>query len=228
MSEIIIAIICSALGSSGLVILAIKLWMRKQFDKSLRLFQHELDKKKDTLQMELAVYAEQAKLKVTNHREKTIKALESIYAVFLQTSLTRQQFRYATDLLKNANTTIHDANSEYFRIFSENFRAFTRAFEAVTTGYTCLEENAIYLDQDLEFEVSNALSNVNFCYQKWYKAFNSAHVHDQTLYKQGSLNNQTRSVNFDQFIEDLMNDWQQIVGHAKSRMKTRVRELLSP
>lgn len=228
MFETVLIFAFSTLASSGLITLIFRLWIQKKLDQSLKLFQHELDKKKDVLQIELAVYAEHAKLRLTNHREKSILALESIYAAFVMTSLPRQQFRCATDLLKNPNTSVNDSNSEYFRLFSENFQAFSRAFQAVTEGFRCVEENAIYLDGNLESEVLNALNNVNFCYQRWHGVLKSAHSTEQSLFAKGSLNGQTRSLNFDEFFAALRNDWVSITGAVTSHLKARVRELLTP
>jgi hypothetical protein len=227
-SDLIAPILSGGFAGAAVLGLLFKLLLNNQLEKSLKQYQHDLDTKKEKLQVELAVIAEHAKLKITNHRQKSITALELIYGAFVRTSLPRQRFVKASALLMQISTSNEKANSEYFRLFSENFQAFDRAFQSVATGFASLEENAIYLDNKLEQQVVAALREVNVCYQKWHAELRAAHDSAQAIFRDGALNQQKRTMDFDNFFVALSGDWNRIAGPVTASLKSNVRELLNP
>jgi len=224
---LITSILSGGFAGAAVVGLLFKFLIKNQLEKSLKHYQHELDIKKDTLQAEIAVYAEHAKLQVTNHRQKSIAALEAVYGGFIRTSLPRHGFKnsYRAGLI---NASEEDINSEYFRLFSENFQAFDRAFKSVAAGFACLEENAIYLDSELENQAAMALREVNSCYQKWHAEFRRSYDSALALFRDGALDQKNRTMNFVEFHTCLCADWNAITGAVTTAMKLKARELLSP
>ena len=227
-SNLITPILSGGFAGAAVLALLFKLLIKNQLEKSLKQYQHDLDTKKEKLQVELSVFAEHAKLRIINHRQKSITALELIYGAFVRTSLPRQRFVKASTFLMQVNVPDEKANSEYFRLFSENFQAFSRAFQSVTAGFACLEENAIYLDNELERHVAAALGEVNALYQKWHAELRAVHHSAQAIFQEGALNQQKRTMDFDSFFAALSADWNRIAGPVTASLKSNVRELLNP
>lgn len=227
-SDLIVSILSGGFAGAAVLALLSKLLIKNQLEKSLKQFQHDLDTKKEKLQIELAVFAEHSKLRVINHRQKSIDALELIYGAFVRTSLPRQRFVKSSGLLKQINIPNEQVNAEYFRLFSAEFQAFDKAFQSVTAGFACLEENAIYLDNKVECQVAEALREVNSCYQKWNGELSSAHDSAQTSFREGALTQQKRTFDFDNFFASLLEDWNRIAGPVTAGLKSNVRELLDP
>lgn len=222
--DVIASLLGGGFAGATVVGLLFKFLIKNQLEKSLKQYQHDLDTRKDTLQAELAVFTEHAKLRVTNYRQKSINALEAVYGGFVRTSLPRHGFKKTAP----AKMPEEKANSEYFRLFSENFQAFDRAFQSVQAGFACLEENVIYLDSELEIQVVVALREVNSYYQKRYGELSSAHQAAQRLFEDNALGKQQRSVDFDQFHAGMCADWSKIAGPVTAALKAKARELLSP
>lgn len=227
-TNLITPILSGGFAGAAVLGLLFKLLIKNQLEKSLKDYQYELDAKKENLQVELAIFAEHTKLRITNHRQKSIAALELIYGSFVRTSLPRQRFIKSPSWLNKENVSDGKANSEYFRLFSENFQAFSRAFQSVSLGFACLEENAIYLDNKSEAQVVAALNEVNLCYVKWHEDLKEAHDFAQTLFNSGALTKQNRTMDFDNFFAALVADWKRIGGPVTADLKFKMRELLEP
>lgn len=225
--ELITSILSGGFAGAAVVALLFKFLIKNQLKKSLKQYQHDLDTKKDSLQAELAIYTEQAKLRFINHGQKTITALELVYGSFIRTSLPRQGFKKSWNIAAFESTE-DKLNSAYFEVFSENFQAMDRAFKAVSSAYQCVEENSIYMEQVLETDVTEALRRVISCYQKWHAELILAHDSAQMLFKKGALNSSTRTMDFGTFYSELLTDWQMITGPVRTTLKLKVRDLLSP
>lgn len=225
--DLITSILSGGFAGAAVVGVLSKFLIKNQLEKSLKYYQHELDTKKDILHAELTLVAEHAKLQITNHRQKSIAALESIYAGFVRTSLPRHGFTKDFRAGK-ANMSEDEINSEYFRLFSENFVAFDLAFKSVSAGFACLQENAIYIEDELESQVAQALTEVNSCCQKWHAGLRYSFDSALVIFKQGGLDQQHRTVNFEEFYTNLCADWNAITGPVTAVMKSKTRELLIP
>lgn len=222
----------SLLGGSfagaAVVGLLFKFLIKNQLEKSLKQFQHDLDAQKEKLQTDLTIYADRTKQKISNHQQKSITALEAVYGGFIRTALPRQKFSISSPRPYQKNLSEDEINSAYFQLFSSNFQAFDRAFQSVTDGFACLEDNAIYLDHETEFQVATALRSVNSCYQKWLTELHREHDLAQTIFRNGKLNQQSRTMNFNGFFASLLEDWNIVTGPVKSALKLKAREILTP
>ena len=225
--DLITPLLSGGFAGAAVVGLLFKFLIQHRLEKSIKQHQHDLDAKKDSLQAELAVYTEHAKLKFINHRQKAIAALEAVYGSFVRTSFPRHGFKKSFSNPKFESSE-EELNSVYFQIFSENFQAFDRAFKAITAAYQCTEENSIYLEHELEDQVAAALKDVNSCYQKWHFDLKAAHNSAQVLFKNNSLDHSTRTMNFEAFYTELSADWIRITVPVKTALKIKVRRLLSP
>ncbi len=225
--DLITSILSGGVAGAAVVGLLFKFLIQNQLEKSLKQYQHDLDAKKDSLQAELIVYTEHAKLRFINHRQKAIAALEAVYGGFVRTSLSRHGFKKPSNSAA-AESSQEKLNTAHFQSFSENFQAFDRAFKAIVAAYECLEENSIYLEHELENQVSAALKDVNSCYQKWHADLTYAHDSAQALFKNGTLDDSTRTMDFGAFHFGLSADWIRITVPVKTMLKIKVRSLLSP
>lgn len=223
--DLITYVLSGGFAGAAIVALLFKFLIYSQLEKSLKQYQHDLDTKKDSLQAELSVYTEHAKLRLINHRQKTISALEAVYGSFIRTSLPRQQFRKSMNRLK-PDSSEDEINSAYFKVFSDNFQAFSRAFSSVVSAFQCLEDNSIYLDQKLETQVAKSLGSVNACYQKWHAELERLHDLAQESYRKGELNHNSRDMNFELFFGDLAKDWAKITHPVTLELKLNIRNLL--
>lgn len=221
------SILGGGFAGAAVVVFLSKTLINSQIEKSLKQFQHDLDRKKDQFQLELSIYAERARLTIANHGQKSVSALETIYGAVVRTSLPRHGFKKMGAKVMHL-TDNNQINAKYFELFSQNFQAFDRAFQSVTQAYAVLEEQSIYLDETLEGQTVTALGNVLECYRKWHAQFADAHSSARAQFDQGSLNEQTRNMDFDAFYESMLADWNRIIGPTKKGLKSKVRELLAP
>lgn len=226
--ELITSILGGAFAGAGVVVLLSKMLIKNQLSKSLKEYQHQLDVKKDAISVDLAVHAENAKLKLMNFSQKKVSALEAIYEDFAKTSLSHHGFEVPHMFLEPIPDNEDENNSQYFKAFSDNFIAFQKAYQSISKAYATLDANAIYLSPDVEQNIATALTKIKECYDKWHTELLRAHQAAQNLFSNKVLNKASRSHNFRSFYEGLTNDWSIIANPVRSQLKSIIREQLCP
>lgn len=223
MQDILLTIAAGGFSGAAVVVFLGKLLLNNVFKKSLNQHQHELDIRKQTLQTELTINAEQIKTKFNSYEESKKKALEAIYASVVKTSISR------FNSLGNKNFTDEDTfQSEYFLAFSEALNTFTLSFDNITKAFDTLEENAIYIDQETEVLVSYSLSSILQSYKDSHKKLKEAHSATTKLFKEGVLNLENSPLNFAEFDSLVQANWLSIASTPKNTLKDKIRELLQP
>ncbi|MUJ39710.1 hypothetical protein [Aliivibrio fischeri] len=223
MENIWITIISGGFSGAAVVVFLGKLLVNNAFKKSLSQYQHELDLRKQSLQTELSINAEQLKLKFSQYEESKKIALENIYASFIKTSIPR------ANLINHNN--FQDAENfcaEYFRAYKEAFDAFDLSFKKISLAYECLEDNAIYINGETESLVSSCLSKVLISYQKSHHQLQQYHNETRCLFDNGYLSLETAPLDFRVFSDEVQANWNELASESKKALKNTIRELLTP
>ena len=87
-----ISIISGGFAGGGVVALLSKLLIENKLKQSVQKSQHELDVKKDSLQLDLSLYAHQQNLKYSRYDEFLRQAIEKIFIAVISTSFLRGGF----------------------------------------------------------------------------------------------------------------------------------------
>ena len=112
----------SGFAGGGVVALLSKLLIENKLKQSVQKSQHELDVKKDSLQLDLSLYAHQQNLKYSRYDEFLRQAIEKIFIAVISTSFLRGGFDKYQNLV-----TIQETEkfcSAYFDAFSKTFKAY--------------------------------------------------------------------------------------------------------
>lgn len=223
MNDILVTIITGGFSGAMVVAFLSKVLVNNMFKKSLVHYQHELDLRKQSLQTELSVNAEQLKLKFSQYEESKKSALEKIYAAVATTSISRAK------LMNHHNyKAVDNFNAAYFDAFKETFDSFDMSFKKIIYAYECLEDNAIYIDDKTEFLISECLSKILASYSKSHFTLKYHHAVAQTLFKSGQLSIDSAPIDFSKFSEQVQINWQELASEPKKVLKNTIRDLLTP
>tara|TARA_B100001063_G_scaffold152208_1_gene142017 strand:+ start:291 stop:974 length:684 start_codon:yes stop_codon:yes gene_type:complete len=223
MENIWLTIISGGFSGAAVVVFLGKLLVNNAFKKSLTHYQHELDIRKQSLQTELIINAEQLKLKFSQYEVSKKDALERIYASVAKTSIPRAK------LNRNYNfKTAENFQAEYFGAFQEAFDAFDLSFQKISFAYECLEDNAIYISGPTELLVTDCLSKVLASYQKSHNKLRHYHAETQILFKNGKLSLKSSPLDFSVFSADIQSNWNELAAEPKKILKDTIRDLLTP
>jgi hypothetical protein len=223
MNDIWVTIITGGFSGAAVVVFLSKILVNNALKKSLAHYQHELDMRKQSLQTELSVNADQLKLKFSQYEVSKKSALESIYASVAKTSIPRAKLK------NNYNFEVADNfQASYFDAFKETFDAFDLTFQKISAAYECLEDNAIYVDAETELLVSECLSKILESYLKSHSILQQHHAEAQALFKEEQLSIDSAPVDFSKFSERVQINWKGLAEEPKKMLKNTIRELLTP
>ena len=203
-----------------------KMLIGNSLKKSVKRFEHELSIKKDVLQADLSLFACHQNLVVSNFEEKKFTALEEIYKAVISTSNARVNFKQFDNL--NQESDEEKFVSEYFEAYSYTFEAYDRAFKSVTAAYRVLEDNAIYVDSDLEQEVIDCLASILDCYNQFHNELQVSHGFSQKLLKECKLNKYNAPFDFKDFYQRSSSNWKAKANPTRHKLKQFVREIMTP
>lgn len=223
MDDIWITIITGGFSGAAVVVFLSKALVNNAFKKSLAHYQHELDIRKQSLQAELAINAEQFKLKFSQYEAAKKSALEKIYAAVVKTSIPRAKLKNNYNFKAAGNF-----QAAYFDAFKEAFDSFDLSFQKVALAYECLEDNAIYVDAETELLVSECLSKILASYSTSHTMLKSHHAEAQALFKSGNLSIDSAPLDFSKFSEHVQNNWRGFAAEPKEVLKNKIRTLLTP
>ena len=227
MADFLTAVLTGGFAGAAVAAALAKFLIQNQLSKSLKSYQHELDLKKEALQVDLSIYAAGERQKLTDYEQKRVTAIESIYAAFAGTSLPRHKFQKKVRLPR-VNSGPNELASAYFKTISANFNAFQRAFDSISAAYSVLELHAIYVEQDLERDTALSLSQINSYFMEQHERLNEAHDQAQELFRDGSLGTPETWFDFEAFHSELNLNWNRITGPIRSMLRNKVRQLLKP
>ncbi len=76
--------------------------------------------------------------------------------------------------------------SDYFKAYSYTFEAYDRVFKSVIAAYRVLEDNAIYIDSDLEQEVIDCVASILDCNNQFHNGLQVSNVFLKSYLKSAS------------------------------------------
>ncbi|MGO3344846.1 MAG: hypothetical protein ACTIM4_08245 [Marinomonas sp.] len=217
MNEVWTSIISGGFAGAGVVAVLAKFLIESRIKRSIQKYQHELDTRKDTLQTELSVYAHQKNLKFSKYDEAKRDSIKNIYVAVIATSFTRNGFQKIIGV--ETDITIEEFRSHYFQAFSKTFDSFDVVYKKITIAYAVLEDNSIYIEQELENEVIAVLQAVKQHYDEGHNILKSAHAKTRTLYKNGNLNRESAPFDFGEFHDLSLSNWNLTTINVRHNLK---------
>lgn len=227
MSEFLISILSGGVAGASIAGLLAKFLIQNQLSKSLKNYQHQLDIKKNSIQTDLSIYADNERQKTLDFGRKRIEAVEAVYAQVILTSLPRHGFIKHVRTLPS-NSPLSDEISVYFDAFKDNYDAYIKAFDSISNAYQVLEQQAIYLDDKLEGEITAALGQINHYYSDKKYDMSVPFSHGQQLFLANNLQLKDMDFDFSSFFDKQSNEWNQIMGPVRNHLKQKIRGLLTP
>ena len=186
-----------------------------------------MDLKKNSIQTDLSIYADNERQKTLDFGRKRIEAVEAVYTQVILTSLPRHGFIRNLRSLP-PNSLLNDQISVYFDAFKENYDAYVKAFDSISNAYKALEQHGIYLDEELEQEIAVALSQINTYYSAKKQEMSKPYSHAQSLFQGGNLQLKDMDFDFPTFFDKQSQEWNQITGLLRTHLKQKVRAFLTP
>ncbi len=228
MQEFLISLLGGGFAGAAVVAFLAKVFVQNQLDKGQREFQHELDKKKLEAETDLSVFAESKKEHVVSYRQKKVSALEVVYSAVVSTSLPRHEFRRKPITQDFTGDVEERETGKYFHLFSENFKAFQRAFDSVSSAYARLEDNALYIESDLERRVADALQNINSFYVRKHSEMLVGYEQAMSHFNQKRIPKEYRIFDFLAFHASILQEWNAGTRGIRQEVKQELRSLLQP
>jgi hypothetical protein len=226
MNEIWTSLISGAFAGAGAVAFLAKFFIENRLKRSLKKYQHDLDARKDTLQTELSLYVHKQNLSFSKYDEAQRDAVKNIYVAVISTSFPRNGFgRFKKTSNPKSND---DFCSLYFQNFSSTFNVFDDIYQKISKAYAVLEENSIYIEQEMENEVVSTLAAIKNHYDQGHDILKNFHDDSQLLFKQGALNIYSAPFNFEQFHKDSSSNWVITTTSFRVKLKKYIRKILSP
>jgi gas vesicle protein len=226
-SEFLINLLSGGVAGASVAALLAKFLIQNQLSKSLKDHQHQLDIKKNSIQTDLSIYADNERQKTLDFGRKRIEAVEAVYTKVILTSLPRHGFIKHLRTLPS-NSPLNDQISVYFDAFKENYDAYVKAFDSVSNAYRTLEQHGIYLDEELEQEVALALSEITTYYSAKKLEMSKPFSHAQTLFQGGKLQTKDMDFDFSAFFDKQNQEWNHITGPLRTHLKKKIRAFLTP
>ncbi|ETX11934.1 hypothetical protein MUS1_07225 [Marinomonas ushuaiensis DSM 15871] len=226
MNEIWTSLVSGAFAGAGVVAFLAKFFIENRLKRSLKKYQHDLDARKDTLQTELSLYVHKQNLSFSKYDEAQRDAVKNIYVAVISTSFPRNGFGRFKKTSKS--TSSDDFCSLYFQNFSSSFNAFENVYQEISKAYAILEENSIYIEQNMENEVISTLEAVKKHYDQSHDILKRFHNESQLLFKQGTLNINSAPFNFEQFHQNSSSNWVITTTSFRIKLKKYIRKILSP
>lgn len=227
MTEFLINLLSGGVAGASVAAILAKFLIQNQLSKSLKEYQHQLDIKKNSIQAELSIYADNERQKTLDFGRKRIEAVEAVYSQVILTSLPRHGFIKHVRTLP-PNSLLNDQISGYFDAFKENYDAYVKAFDSISNAYKILEQHGIYLDEELEKEIAVVLSQINAYYSGKKQEMSEPYSHAQSLFHGGNLQLKDMDFDFAIFFDKQSHEWNHITGPLRTQLKQKIRGYLTP
>lgn len=195
------------------------------FQESLQNSQHELDIQKQSIQADLSVYVNRQNLRYSRFDEQRRVAIEKIYSQIVATRITNHGFTKFKEL---ENITRDECYRRRFEYCKKTFLTFSSVFEQITKAFHTIDDNAIYLDKELEELASQSLTNIHLSYRKVYEEFLEVSEKTNNLYENKLQDLISQPPNFEHYYDRLVKDWSLAIEGVMQKLKSEIRDILSP
>jgi gas vesicle protein len=226
-SEFLITILSGGVAGASVAAVLVKFLIQNQLSKSLKDYQHQLDIKKNAIQTDLSIYADNEKQKTLDFGRKRIEAVEVVYTQVILTSLPRHGFIKHVRTLPS-NSLLDAKISVYFNAFKENYDAYAKAFDSIYNASKTLEQYGIYLDEELEQEITVVLSQINAYFSTKKQEMTKPYSHAQSLFQNSNLQLKDMDFDFATFFDKQIHEWNHITGPLRIHLKQKIRGFLTP
>lgn len=168
------------------------------------------------------IYKDQKNKKHSKYDLARRHAVEEIYKALVATSVSRVGFEKFPKLDRAQSE--EEFESLTFDAFTASFESFDNAFKSISSGYAVLEKNAIYIEQELENKIMEAIKTMHTFYIEQYAFLNDAYIDSKDLSSEGSLNQGNAPFDFNLFYDYSITKWLNESLDVKKDLKQYVRD----
>ncbi|HHF2855267.1 TPA: hypothetical protein ACPJZ8_004500 [Vibrio diabolicus] len=210
--DIINSILVGSFAGASIVAFLAKVLVNHQFEKLKSKHLYELQVQQQKFKSDLDKESYEHSLKFSRHEQDRVAAIKELYSLIINLGDGISEICTVTKI-KEAELN----KATYLLGLSSIFTIFSSSFENIHDSRKTLEKLSIYIDDDLEKDLTESLDAIEKYYVQAFKRAQQLQKEAENL--SGELNSLNQPKDLEKFWFELTHNWEQLVSPVKNKLK---------
>ncbi|MDQ2166131.1 MULTISPECIES: hypothetical protein [Vibrio] len=210
--DIINSILVGSFAGASIVAFLAKVLVNHQFEKLKSKHLYELQVQQQKFKSDLDKENYEHSLKFSRHEQDRVAAIKELYSLIINLG------DGISDICTVTNIKEAELNkATYLLGLSSIFTIFSSSFKNIHDSRKTLEKLSIYIDDDLEKDLTGSLDAIEKYYVQAFKRTQQLQKEVGNL--SGELNSLNQPKDLEKFWFELTHNWEELVSPVKNKLK---------